>query len=131
MARISPLEPCPGNEDVTALVLYNKGRTPVTTTDINYALTRKRPLDVPEMCVSAQFVDPTTEQADQKWLLGFDHPLDTTEFFEKKQWIYSAIDIAGASLGIRACKGPDPPKKNNDKKPANRGRNNNARRGKK
>ena len=72
MARISLLEPQPRSIDSLSLVLYNKGPTPSTTDDVDYAIQQKIPHGTPAVASIAQFVNPTMEQAEQKWLLCLD-----------------------------------------------------------
>ena len=130
MARVSPLEPATGTTDPTARVLYDKGPSPVTTEDIEFAFARRTPQDVPPVSATAQYVNPSTEQAEQKWLLGFNYPPEATIFNERKQWIVSAVEIPNTALGVRTCRGPDPPKKKNDNTQAKRGGRGNGRGGK-
>ena len=46
-ALVTPQEPAAGSTDKTALILYNSGATPLSTTDINFALASKTPHDSP------------------------------------------------------------------------------------
>ena len=65
----------------------------------------------PRAAAVAQFVDPKTDLLQQKWILGFITAEETTYYLERKQWIHSAIEIQETKLGLRACKGPEPPRK--------------------
>ena len=76
---------------------------------------RKTPHDSPRAAAVAQFVDPRTDLLQQKWIIGFITAEETTYYLERKQWIHSVIEIQETKLGLRACKGPEPPKKKNDK----------------
>ena len=44
-ALVTLKEPAAGSVDKTALIMYNSGATPLSTTDINFALARKTPHD--------------------------------------------------------------------------------------
>ena len=129
-ALVTPQEPAPGSTDKTALILYNSGTTPLSTTDINFALARKTPHDSPRTAAISQFVEPTTDQLQQKWILGFITSEETTYFLKRKQWIHLATEIQEARLGLRACKGPEPPRKKNDKALQGGGNNGTTRGGK-
>ena len=113
MARISPLEPQPGSIDSSSLVLYNKGLTPSTKDDIDYAIQQKILHGTPAVASIAQFVNLTMKQAEQKWLLCFNSAEEATIFYERKQWVSSALKTPGTAFGVRLNKGPNPPKVNN------------------
>ena len=87
MARISLLKPQPGSIDSLSLVIYNKGLTLSTTDDVNYAIQQKIPHGTLAVVSIAQFVNATTEQAEQKWLLCFNSAEKATIFYERKQWV--------------------------------------------
>ena len=113
MARISPLEPQPRSIESLSLVLYNKGLSLSTTDDVNYAIQQKILHGTPAVASIAQFVNPITEQAEQKWLLCFNSAEEATIFYESKQWVSSALETPGTALRVRLNKGPDLPKVNN------------------
>ena len=121
-ALVTPQEPAAGLADKTALILYNSGTTPLSTTDINFALARKTPHDCPSAAAVAQFVDPRSDLLQQKWILSFITAKETAYYLERKQWIHSAIEIQETKLGLRACKGPEPQKKKSDKAQQGRGK---------
>ena len=121
-ALVTPQEPAVGSADKTALILYNSGATPLSTTDINFALARKTPHDCPTAAAVAQFVDPRSDLLQQKWILGFITAEETAYYLEMKQWIHFAIKIQETKLGLRACKGLEPQKKKNDKAQQGRGK---------
>ena len=114
-ALVTPQEPAAGSTDKTALVLHNSGATLLSTTDINLALARKTLHDSPRAAAVAQFVDSKTDLLQQKWILGFITADETIYYLQRKQWIHSATEIQETKLGLRACKGPEPPKNKNDK----------------
>ena len=47
-ALVTPQEP--GSADKTALILYNSGATPLSTTDINFAFAEENPTQLPISC---------------------------------------------------------------------------------
>ena len=110
-ALVTPQEPATGSTDKTALILYNSDATPLSATDINFAFARKTPHNYPRAAAVARFVDPKTDLLQQKWILGFITAKETTYYLKRKQWIHSVIEIQETKLGLRACKGPKPPKK--------------------
>ena len=65
-ALVTPQEPAAGSTDKTALILYNSGATPLSTTDINFALARKTLHDSLRAAAVAQFVNPKTDLLQQK-----------------------------------------------------------------
>ena len=113
MAHISPLEPQPRSINSSSVVLYNKGPTPSTTDDVDYAIQQKIPHSTEAVASIAQFVNPTTEQAEQKWLLCFNSAEEATIFYERKQWVSSALETPRTTLRVRLNKGPDTPNVNN------------------
>ena len=121
-ALVTPQEPAADSTDKTALILYNSGATPLSTTDISFALARKILHDSPRAAAVAQFVDPRSDLLQQKWILGFITAKETAYYLERKQWIHSAIEVQETKLGLRACKGPEPPRKKNDKAQQGRGK---------
>ena len=121
-ALVTPQEPAAGSTDKTALILYNSSATLLSTTDINFALARKTLHDSPRAAAVSQFVDPRTDLLQQKCILGFITAEKTTYDLERKQWIHSAIKNQETKLRLRACKGPEPPKKKNDKAQQGRGK---------
>ena len=60
-ALVTPQEPAADSTDKTVMILYNSGTTPLSTTDINFALARKTPHDSPTESAVAQFVDPRSD----------------------------------------------------------------------
>ena len=116
MARFSPLEPASGSIDRTSLVLYNRGTVTTTSDEVSFALAKKTSHDAPLTAAISQFIDPKSEQAEQKWLLCFTSADEATSFYEKKQWVASAIETSGTTLGVRPNKGPEPQKKTNNNK---------------
>ena len=76
-----------------ALILYNSSATPLSTTDVNFALARKTPHDCPSSAAIAQFVNPRSDLLQQKWILGFITAEETAHYLERKQWIHSMIEI--------------------------------------
>ena len=71
-----------------------------------------------------------SEQAEQKWLLCFISAEEATSFYEKKQWVASALENPKTALEVRPNKGPEPQKKpNNHKAQPKHGRKGNARGG--
>ena len=108
MTRISPMEPASGSTDCSSLVLYNRGLTLATTEDVAFALVRKTMHQAPPTAAISQFVNPMTEQAEQKWLLCFNCAEEATAFHKRKQWVASALEIPETTLGVRPNKGPDP-----------------------
>ena len=105
-----------GSINRTSLVLYNRGTTTTTSDEVAFALARKTSHDAPLTMTLSQFIDPKSEQAEQKWLLCFTSADEATSFYEKKQWVASAIENPGTTLGVRPNKGPEPQKKTNNHK---------------
>ena len=97
MARFLPLEPASGSIDRTLLVLYNRGTTTTTADEVAFALARKTSHDAPLTAALSQFIDPKSEQAEQKWLLCFTSADEATSFYEKKQWVASALETRNHS----------------------------------
>ena len=113
MMRISLLKPQPGSIDSSSLVLYNKGPILSTTDDVNYAIQQKILHGTPAVASIAQFINPTTEQAEQRWLLCSNSAEEATIFYKRKQWVSSALETPRTTLGVRLNKGPEPLKVNN------------------
>ena len=55
-------------------------------------------------------------QKQQTYILCFISANEATSFYEKKQWVASALKTPGTTLGVRPNKGPEPQKKTNNNK---------------